>query len=136
MSMVKNFSKDLYPCIQDAISKILDKHIVSGFGNIENFTPIYESNALDDVLSFLAFNNIQHQYIKLPAPAGANCDELISVVWNEPGEVGHEVWYSKGITKYAYRVSMTVVAETKEEVEDWAATMDGMDIKDWSVEEI
>ena len=136
MSTVKQFNKDLYPCIQDAISKILDKHIVSGFGNIENFTPIYESNALDDVLSFLAFNNIQHQYIKLPTPAGANCDELISVVWNEPGEVGHEVWYSKGATKYAYRVSMTVVAETKEEVEDWAATMDGMDIKDWSVEEI
>ena len=87
-------------------------------------------------MSFLAFNNIQHQYIKLPAPAGADCDELISVVWNEPGEVGHEVWYSKGATKHAYRVSMTVVAETKEEVEDWAATMDGMDIKDWSVEEI
>ena len=136
MSIVKQFNKDLYPCIQDAISKILDKHIVSGFGNIENFTPIYESNALDDVLSFLAFNNIQHQYIKLSAPTGADCDELISVVWNEPGEVGHEVWYSKGATKHAYRVSMTVVAETKEEVEDWAATMDGMDIKDWSVEEI
>ena len=61
---------------------------------------------------------------------------LFLVVWNEPGEVGHEVWYSKGATKYAYRVSMTVVAETKEEVEDWVATMDGMDIKDWSVEEI
>ena len=134
--MVKQLNKDLYPCIQDAILEILDEHIVSGFGNIENFTTIYESNALDDVLSFLAFNNIQHQYIKLPAPAGADCDELISVVWNEPGEVGHEVWYSKGATKYAYRVSMTVVAETKEEVEDWAATMDGMDIKDWSVEEI
>ena len=136
MSIVKQFNKDLYPCIQDAISKILDKHIVSGFGNIENFTPIYERNALDDVLSFLAFNNIQHQYIKLPAPTGADCDELISVVWNEPGEVGHEVWYSKGATKHAYRVSMTVVAETKEEVEDWTATMDGMDIKNWSVEEI
>ena len=136
MSTVKQFNKDLYPCIQDAISKILDKHIVSGFGNIENFTPIYESNALDDVLSFLAFNNIQHQYIKLPAPAGADCDELISVVWNEPGEVGHEVWYSKDATKRAYRVSMTVAAETKEEIEDWAATMDGMDIKNWSVEEI
>lgn len=136
MSIVKQFNKDLYPCIHDVISEILDKHIISGFGNIENFTPIYESNALDDVLSFLAFNNIQHQYIKLPAPAGADCDELISVVWNEPGEVGHEVWYSKGATKHAYRVSMTVVAETKEEVEDWAATMDGMDIKDWSVEEI
>ena len=136
MSIVKQFNKDLYPCIQDAISKILDKHIISGFGDIENFTPIYESNALDDVLSFLAFNNIQHQYIKMPAPAGANCDELISVVWNEPSEFGHEVWYSKGATKHAYRVSMTVAAETKEEVENWAATMDGMDIKDWSVEEI
>ena len=136
MSIVKQFNKDLHPYIQDMISKILDKHIVSGFGNIENFTPIYESNALDDVLSFLAFNNIQHQYIKLPAPAGANCDELISVVWNEPEEFGHEAWYSKGATKHAYRVSMTVAAETKEEVEDWAATMDGMDIKDWSVEEI
>ena len=136
MSIVKQFNKDLYPCIHDAISEILDKHIISGFGNIDNFTPIYKSNALDDVLSFLAFNNIQHHYIKLPAPAGADCDQLISVVWNEPGEVGHEVWYSKGATKHAYRVSMTVVAETKEEVEDWAATMDGMDIKDWSVEEI
>lgn len=31
---------------------------------------------------------------------------------------------------------MTVVAETKKEVEDWIVTMDGMDIKDWSVEEI
>ena len=136
MSMVKQFNKDLYPCIKDAISEILDKHIVSGFGNIENFTPIYESNALDDVLSFLAFNNIQHQYIKLPAPTGADCDELISVVWNEPGEVGHEVWYSKGATNHAYHVSMTVISETKEEVEDWVVTMDGMDIKDWSVEEI
>lgn len=136
MSMVKNFSKDLYPCIRDAISEILDKHIVSGFGNIENFTPIYESKALDDVLSFLAFNNIQHQYIRIPAPAGADCYEFISIVWNESGEIGHEVQYSQCATKHAYRVSMTVVAETKEEVEDWAATMDGMDIKDWSVEEI
>ena len=136
MNMVKQLNKDLYPCIHDAISEILDKHIISGFGNIENFTPIYESNALDDVLSFLAFNNIQHQYIKIPTPAGADCYEFISVVWNEPGEIGHEVWYSRCAIKHAYRISMTVVAETKEEVEDWAATMDGMDIKDWSVEEI
>ena len=136
MSMVKQLNKDLYPCIQDAISEILDKHIVSGFGNIENFTPIYESNALNDVLSFLAFNNIKHQYIRIPAPVGADCYELISIVWNEPGEIGHEVWYSRCTIKHAYSVSMMVVAETKEEVEDWAATMDGMDIKDWSVEEI
>ena len=136
MSMVKQFNKDSHHCVHDEISEILDKHIISGFGNIENFTPIYESNALDDVLSVLAFNNIQHQYIRIPAPAGADYYELISVVWNESGEIGHEVWYSQCATKHAYRVSMTVVAETKEEVEDWAATMDGMDIKDWSIEEI
>lgn len=136
MSVIKHFSKDLYPRIQDAVLEILDEHIVSGFGGAENYTPIYGSKALDDVLSFLAFNNIQHQYMKLPAPAGADCDELISVVWNESGEVGHEVWYSQAATKHAYRISMTVVAETKEEVEDWVVTMDGMDIKDWSVEEI
>ena len=136
MSVIKHFSKDLYPRIQDAVLEILDEYIVSGFGGAENYTPIYGSKALDDVLSFLAFNNIQHQYMKLPAPAGADCDELISVVWNEPGEVGHEVWYSQGATKHAYRVYMTVVAETKEEVEDWVVTIDGMDIKDWSVEEI
>ena len=136
MSMVKQFNKDSHHCVHDEISEILDKHIISGFGNIENFAPIYESNALDDVLSFLAFNNIQHQYIRIPAPVGADCYELISIVWNEPGEIGHEVWYSHCATKHAYRVSMTVVAETKQEVEDWAATMDGMDIKDWSVEEI
>lgn len=136
MSVIKHFSKDLYPSIQDAVLEILNEHIVSSFSAAENYTLIYGSKALDDVLGFLAFNNIPHQYMKLPAPAGADCDELISVVWNGPGEVGHEVWYSQGATKHAYRIYMTVVAETKEEVEDWVVTLDGMDIKDWSVEEI
>ena len=136
MSALKDLNKNLYPCINDAVLEILDEHIVSSFGSLKNHTPIYGSKTLDEVLEFLAFNNIQHQYIKLPAHDGADCDELISVVWNESGEVGHEVWYSKGATNHAYRVSMTVVAETKEEVEDWAATMDGMDIKDWGIEEI
>ena len=91
MSVLKYLNKNLYPCIHDAVLEILDGHIVSSFGSSKNHTSIYGSKALDEVLEFLAFNNIQHQYIKLPAPAGADCDELISVVWNEPGEVGHEV---------------------------------------------
>lgn len=66
MSVIKHFSKDLYPSIQDAVLEILDEYIVSGFGGAENYTPIYGSKALDDVLGFLAFNNIQHQYMKLP----------------------------------------------------------------------
>lgn len=136
MSIVKNYDKNIYPCIQDAVLEILDEHIVSHFGGVKNYTPIYGSKALDEVLGFLVFNNIQHQYMKLSAPAGADCDELISVVWNYPGDIGQEVWYAQGATKHAYRVSITVVAETKEEVEDWVTTMDGMDIKDWSVEEI
>lgn len=134
MSVVKHFSKDLYPSIQDAVLEILDEHIVSEFGGATNRTPIYGSKALDEVLGFLAFNNIRHQYMKLPAPAGADCDELISVVWNYPGEIGHEVWYSQGATKHAYRVSITVVAETMEEIEDWVSTVEAVDIKDWAID--
>lgn len=136
MSVAKYFSKDLYPSVQDAVLEILDEHIVSEFGGAANRIPIYGSKALDEVLDFLAFNNIQHRYMKLPAPAGADCDELIAVVWNHPGEIGHEVWYSQSATKHAYRVSITVVAETMEEIEDWITTVDTVDIRDWSVDEI
>lgn len=134
MSMVKQLNKDLYPCIKDAISEILNKYLVSSFGEPGNSTPIYGSKALDEVLGFLAFNNIQHQYMKLPAPAGEDCDELISVVWNEPGEVGHEVWYSQSATKHVYRVSITVAAETMEEIEDLVSTVEAVDIKDWAID--
>lgn len=72
----------------------------------------------------------------LPAPANADCDELISLVWNEPGAVGHEAWYSKGKTKKAFRVTATIIAETKEEVEDWISYVDEVDVTDWSVEEL
>ena len=136
MSVVKHFSKDLYPCIQDAVLEILDEHIVSGFGEGDKTTPVYGNKALDDILNFLAFNNIQHQFMVLPAPANADCDELISLVWNEPGSVGHEAWYSKGKIKKAHRITATVIAETKEEIEDWLSCIEEIDIIDWSVEEL
>lgn len=136
MSMVKNFSKDLYPCIQDAILEILNEHLVSSFGEAGNSTPIYSSKALDEVLTFLCANNIQHQFIVLPTPLNADYDELISLVWSEPGAIGHEVWYSKGKTSKAFRVTATIIAKTKEEVEEWISNVNEVDIKDWSVEEI
>ena len=134
MSVVKSYDKSIYPCVQDAILEILDEHLVSGFGEPGKSTPIYGNKALDEVLNFLCVNNIQHQFMVLPAPAGADCDELISVVWNYPGEIGHEVWYSQGATKHAYRVSITVVAETMEEIEDWVSTVEAVDIKDWAID--
>lgn len=136
MSVIKNFSKDLYPSVQDAILEILDEHLVSGFGELDKSTPIYGHKALDEVLNFLCVNNIQHQFMVLPAPANADCDELISIVWNEPGAVGHEAWYSKGKTKKAFRITVTIIAETKEEVEDWISYVNEVDIMDWSVEEL
>lgn len=51
-----------------------------------------------------------------------------------PGEIGHEVWYSQGATKHAYRVSITVVSETMEEIEDWVSTVEAVDIKDWAID--
>lgn len=136
MSVVKHFNKDLYPSIQDAVLEILDEHLVSGFGEPGKSTPIYGHKALDEVLNFLCVNNIQHQFMVLPAPANADCDELISLVWNEPGVVGHEAWYSRGKTKKAFRVTATIIAETKEEVEDWISYVNEVDITDWSVEEL
>lgn len=84
----------------------------------------------------MATNNIQHQFVILPAPANADCDELISLVWSEPGKMGHEAWYSKGKTKKLFRVTATIIAETKEEVEDWISYVDEVDLMDWSVEEL
>lgn len=136
MSVVKNYDKNIYPSIQDAILEILDEHLVSGFGEPGKSTPIYDHKALDEVLNFLCVNNIQHQFMVLPAPANADCDELISLVWNEPSAVGHEAWYSKGKTKKAFRVTATIIAETKEEVEDWISYVDEVDVTDWSVEEL
>lgn len=136
MSMAKNYDKSIYSSVQDAILEILDEHLVSGFGESGEPTPIYGHKALEEVLNFLCVNNIQHQFMVLPAPANADCDELISLVWNEPGAVGHEAWYSKGKTKKAFRVTATIIAETKEEVEDWISYVDEVDITDWSVEEL
>jgi len=141
MSVIKNFSKDLYPSIQDAILEILDEYIVSGFNGTgfnrtDSYVPIYSYKALNDILDFLAFNNIQHQYMKLPAPAGADCDELISLVWSEPGAVGHETWYSQGHGQKVYRVCLTMHAEDETEIEAWISNVDEMKILDWSVEEV
>lgn len=136
MSAIKHFNKDLYPSIQDAVLEILDEHLVSGFGELGKSTPIYGNKALDEVLNFLCVNNIQHQFMILPAPANADCDELISLVWNEPGAVGHEAWYSKGKTKKAFKVTATIIAETKEEVEDWISYVNEVDVIDWSVTEL
>lgn len=136
MSMVKNLSKDLYPSIHGAILEILNEHLVSSFGETGNPTPIYSSKAFDEVLTFLCVNNIQHQFIVLPTPLNADYDKLISLVWSEPGAIGHEVWYSKGKINKAFRVTVTIIAETKEEVEDWISNVNEVDTKDWSVEEI
>lgn len=136
MNLINHFNKDSHLSVQDAVLEILREHAVSGFVGADNYTPVYGNRALDDILDFLATNNIQHQFMVLPVPANADCDELISLVWNEPGAVGHEAWYSKGKTKKTFRVTATIIAETKEEVEDWISYVDEVDITDWSVEEL
>lgn len=136
MSVIKQFSRNLYPSIEDAVLEILDEHIVSGFGDPDEPTPVYGSKVLNEVFDFLAFNDIQHQFMILPVPANVDCNELISLVWHEPGAVGHMAWYSKGKTKKAFKVTATIIAETKEEVEDWISYIDEVDVTDWSVTEL
>lgn len=135
MSVTKNFSKEPYPSIHDAVLEILDRHLVSGFDTKHKLIPIYGGKALDEVLFFLASNNIQHQYTIMPAPHGAACDEVIVLAWDEHGAIGQESWYSKGRTKF-FRIVATIAAESQEEIEDWLSGVEEVQLKDWSVEEI
>ena len=135
MSVVKHFSKELYPSIHDAVLEILDGHLVSGFDTKHKLIPIYGGKALDEVLFFLASNNIQHQYTIMPAPYGVDCDEVIFLAWDEHGAIGQKSLYSKDRTKF-FRIVATIAAESQEDVEDWLSTVEEVQLKDWSVEEI
>lgn len=91
MTKVKSFDKNLYPCIADAIYEIMDKHLLVAANN-----SIYGAKALEEACFFLAENDIPHSYTILPAPAGAECDEIVSLVWSDSGKAYGEVWFSRG----------------------------------------
>ena len=133
MSKVKSLDKSLYPSIYDAVYEIMDRHLLVAADN-----PIYHAKALEEVCFFLAENNIQHQYTIIPAPAGAECDEIISLMWVDGASIGHEVWYSHGyaFSKNYYRVSLVVAADNNEEIVNWISNIDEVDVCDWSVEDV
>ena len=133
MTKVKSFDKNLYPCIADAIYEIMDKHLLIAANN-----SIYGAKALEEVCFFLAENDIKHQYTIIPAPAGAECDEIISLMWVDGASYGNEVWYSRGkaFAKDHFRVTLVVAAESNEEVVNWISNIDEIEVCDWSVEDV
>lgn len=133
MSKVKSFDKNLYPSVYDAIYEIMDKHLLVAADN-----PIYHAKALEEVCFFLAENDVKHQYTIIPAPAGAECDEIISLMWVDGASYGNEVWYSRdhAFSKNYYRVSLVVAADNNEEIVNWISNIDEVDVCDWSVEDV
>ena len=131
MGKVKSYDKNIYPCIRDAVYEIMDRHLLV-MGNIS----IYAASALNDVLFFLCENDIKHEYTVIPAPCGAECDEVISLVWMEDKGCENEVWYSRGETeaKKNFRVSLVVSAKDECEIENWLANVSEVELMDWSVE--
>ena len=131
MSKVKSYDKNIYPCIRDAVYEIMDRHLLV-MGN----TSIYAASALNDVLFFLCENDIKHEYTVIPAPYGAECDEVISLVWMEDKGCENEIWYSRGETdsKKNFRVSLVVSAKDECEIESWLANVSEVELMDWSVE--
>lgn len=131
MGKVKSYDKNIYPCIRDAVYEIMDHHLLV-MGN----TSIYAASALNDVLFFLCENDIKHEYTVIPAPYGAECDEVISLVWMEDKGCENEVWYSRGETdsKKNFRVSLVVSAKDECEIENWLANVSEIELMDWSVE--
>lgn len=133
MTKVKSFDKNLYPCIADAIYEIMDKHLLIAANN-----SIYGAKALEEVCFFLAENDIKHQYTIIPAPVGAECDEIVSLMWVDGASYGNEVWYSRGkaFVKDHFRVTLVVAAESNEEVVNWISNIDEIEVCDWSVEDV
>lgn len=133
MGQMKRFDKSLYPSVYDAIYEIMDKYLLVAADN-----PIYHAKALEEVCFFLAENDIQHQYTIIPAPAGAECDEIISLIWVDGASYGNEVWYSRGkaFAKDHFRVTLVIAAESNEEVVNWISNIDEIEVCDWSVEDV
>ena len=131
MGKVKSYDKNIYPCIRDAVYEIMDRHLLV-MGNAS----IYAASALNDVLFFLCENGIKHEYTVIPAPYGAECDEVISLVWMEDKGYENEVWYSRGETetKKNFRVNLVVSAKDECEIENWLANVSEVELMDWSVE--
>lgn len=133
MTKVKSLDKNLYPSIYDAIYEITDKHLLVAADN-----PIYHAKALEEACFFLAENDIKHQYTIIPAPAGAEYDEIVSLMWVDGASYGNEVWCSRGqaFAKDHFRVTLVVAAESNEEVVNWISNIDEIEICDWSVEDV
>ena len=135
MTKVKSFDRNLYPCITDAIYEIMDRHLLVAANN-----SIYGAKALEEVCFFLAENDIQHQYTIIPAPAGAECDEIISLMWVDDASYGNEVWYSRGktCTKKLHKLTIIVAADDVEDIESWLSDAEANDIEliDWEREEL
>ena len=135
MTKVKSFDRNLYPCITDAIYEIMDRHLLVAANN-----SIYGAKALEEVCFFLAENDIQHQYTIIPAPAGAECDEIISLMWVDDASYGNEVWYSRGktCTKKLHKLTIVVAADDVEDIESWLSDAEANDIEliDWKREEL
>ena len=132
MSKIQTYDKNIYPCIRDAVYEIMDRHLLVA-GN----TPIYAAAALNDVLFFLCENDIKHEYTVVPAPYGAECDEVISLVWMEGKNCENEVWYSRGETdsKKNFRVNLVVSAKDECEIENWLANVSEVELMDWGIEQ-
>ena len=133
MSKMNVYDKSLYPSISNAVYEIMDKHLLVAANN-----SIYHAKALEEVCFFLAENDIKHQYTILPAPAGAECDEIISLMWVDGASFANEIWYSRGkaFAKDHFRVTLVVAAESNEEVINWISNIDEIEVCDWSVEDV
>ena len=135
MSQMKQFDKNLYSCIAEAIYEIMGKHLLVAADN-----PIYGAGALNELCFFLAENNIRHQYTVIPAPASAECDEIISLMWVDGASYGNAVWYSRGetCTKKLHKLTVVVAADDVEDIESWLSDAEANDIEliDWEREEL
>ena len=134
MSQINNYDKNMFASIQDGIDKILEKYLIA-----ETKSSIYHFEALNEVCFFLAENDIEHQFTVVPAPSGAECDEIIALMWKDGASYGNRLWYSRGNTcaKTIHKLTITVAADDVEDIVRWIedAAMNGVEIISYEKEE-
>jgi hypothetical protein len=68
------------------------------------------------------------------------CDEIISLVWSEPGAVGNEVWCSRGVAeaKKVHKLTVIVATDSEANFEAWLDDANDYDMEliDWQHEEL
>lgn len=137
MGKMKIYWKNFYPSIVEGIRAFIKPY--NRAKDDEIIPAVYSEQALEEALTFLCLNDIQHQYTKAPEPHVAGATALITLNWQEEDGPHYMSWYEREentryyLLKYADNWADECDLEgfavlTADELSRWVHAMEDMDI--------